>query len=98
MRYEIALKDSDCSPSLPYMDKLEIGDTVSVTNLQNNDRHTFIVVGRGDHYSDDACDDCDADTSVGCICVPVKGNKFDTQCAARGGCVFRIIDKMLEDL
>ena len=98
MRYERGIKDSECSPSLPYRDELEIGDMVSVTNLQNNDRHTFIVVETGDHYGDNVCDGCDADTSVGCICVRVEGNQFDTQCAARGGCVFKLIDKMLEEL
>lgn len=98
MRYEIAIKDSECSPTLPYMNKLEIGDMVSVTNLQNNDRHTFIVVEREANYGADVCDSCDADTSVGCICVRVEGNQFDTQCATRGGCVFRLIDKILEDL
>lgn len=98
MRYEIALKDSDCSPSLPYMDKLAIGDVVSVTNLQNNARHTFIVVEYVAKYGDDVCDGCDADTSVGCISVQVKGNQYETQCAARGKCVFRLIDNILEDL
>ena len=98
MRHEIGLKDSECYPILPYTDRLEMGDMVSVTNLQNNDRHTFIVVWKGDHYADNTCDDCDADTSVWCICVRVEGNQFDTQCAARSGCVFRLIDNILEDL
>lgn len=97
MKYEITLKDSECSPMLPGTSKLELGDIVSVTDNKNKTTHTFIVVDIK-RKEVDVCEECDADRLVGCISVGVKGNRYDTQCAAPTKCVFKSLDSIMESL
>lgn len=97
MKYEITIKDSDCLPMLPGKGKLELGDIVSVTDRKNNTANTFMVVHIGNKEID-ICAECDADMIAGCISVHVEGNRYDSQCAAPVRCVFRSIDKIMENL
>lgn len=97
MKYDIIVKDSECSPMLPGNGKLELGDMVSVTDMKNKTTHTFIVAGT--NYKEvDACTECDADMVVGCISVRKGDSKYDSECAAPITCVFRSIDKIMERL
>ena len=97
MKYEITLKDSECSPMLPGKGKLELGDIVSVTNSKNKTTHTFIVVDI-DHTEVDICEECDVDMVGGCISVRTGDSKYASECAAPGKCVFRSMDKIMENL
>ena len=99
MKYEITVKDNECSPMVPGTCKLESGDIVLVTDRKNKTTHTFIVV-EIDHtgVNADICGECDVNMAGRCIIVRTGANSYDSGCAAPDKCVFRSIDKMMENL